>query len=306
VCRDLIAEVIVSENLGDRRSEAVCALFPELPIAYKFRDPVFGGAMCALDHANALFAEASSELVAFVCDDDVWSPGHLANAVAALDEAPGAVAHFSAFYCSESELSLDAYQWGAPLIWLAAGRPERLARYSLELPAMLALGWVLTPFQWSTMVVRREAAVNASPAMLASPHSFYADRTLILALAEQGDILFDPAVDTLYRVYEGNWQASQDPAHMKALLRECEAMVLERAVSSGIDLPGLWRSYLTDVPEEIGAEVRRWVLDRFTPQEISRYGFDSLMPQGASSTRIHQKVLARLGRAFGALSGKSS
>jgi glycosyltransferase involved in cell wall biosynthesis len=302
----LISEVIVSENLGDRRSEAVCALFPELPIVYKFRDPVFGGQMCVFDHVAALFSEASSEFVAFVCDDDVWSPGHLANAVDALDADPRAAAHFSAFYGAESELSLEAEQWGAPLIWLAAGRPERFSRYSLDLPAMLALAWVFTPFQWSTLVARSEAAVLASPLMLESPHPFYADRMLILGLSEQGPLLFDPAVDTLYRVYEGNWQASQDPRYMKSLLRECEALVARRAEIRAVDLVDLWRGYLTDLPAEVSGEVRRWVVDRFTADEIVLFEFGRLLPLGASRASTQRRVLGRLRRAFRALLGKST
>jgi len=115
---------------------------PGSSITYTFRDPVFGGPMAGFKHVAALFGETRGELVAFACDDDVWSPGHIATAVESLDRHPEAAAHFSAFYAAESELAHDAYQWGAPLLWLAAGRPERFSEYVLGEAQMLALGWV--------------------------------------------------------------------------------------------------------------------------------------------------------------------
>lgn len=301
VSSDLIGEVIVSENLSDRRSEAVCAKFPELSITYKFRAPVFSGAMCGFEHVGALFAEARSEIVALVCDDDVWSPGHIATAVESLDRHPNAVAHFSAFYGAESELSLEAYQWGAPLLWLAAGRPDRFSEYEFDDAQMLALGWVFTPFHWSTMVARREHAVAATPAMMQSPHPFYADRMLVLGLAEQGPLLFDPAVDTLYRTYHGNWVASQDPGLLLELRGQGEDVVRARAEKTGIDLASLWRSYLADLPEEIVGEVNRWMVDRFTRAELNEHGFAQFLP---APLKVNEKVLGRLGRAYGALAGK--
>ena len=39
VNRDVIGEVVVSENKGDRRTEQVVREFPDLPIRYLFREP---------------------------------------------------------------------------------------------------------------------------------------------------------------------------------------------------------------------------------------------------------------------------
>ena len=306
VSRELICEVIVSENLGDRRSEGVVSKFPELPIVYKFRDPVFGGLHGGFDHVDALFGEASGEFVALVCDDDVWSPGHLANAVESLDRRPEAVAHFSAVLQAESELAYSAHQWAAPLQWLAAGRPDRLSEYVYDLPAALALAWVLTPFHWSTLVGRREQMVTAGPAMAAVPHPYYGDRMLILALAELGSLVFDPAVDTLYRVYQGNWVASQDPFYLKGLIGECEVAIAERASELGIDLPALWRSFLKNTPEAIGADAKAWLIGRFTPEEMVRYGLAPLLPADAPRRALAVRAAKRLRNAARALMGRSS
>jgi hypothetical protein len=304
VSRELIHEVIVSENLGDRRSEAVCALFPELPIIYRFRDPFFSGPMAGFEHVAALFGEASGEYVALVCDDDVWSPGHLANAVESLDRHPDTVAHFSACVGAESELARSANVWGVPLDWLAAGRPTHYAEYAYGLPELLALCWVLTPFHWSTLVGRREAAVTAAPAMVGAPHPYYGDRMLILALAEQGRLVFDPAVDTLIRTYAGNWVAGQDPRFLKGLIAECEAMVYDRATELGLDLPAMWRSFLSDMPDAVGADAKKWLDARFTADEMASRGFDSLLPQGAPRKPLPARAMNRLRNAVRVLVGK--
>jgi glycosyltransferase involved in cell wall biosynthesis len=301
VSRDLIHEVIVSENLGDRRSEELCRRFPELPIVYKLRDPMFTGGLGSFKNVATAFTEATGEFVALVCDDDVWSPGHVAKAVESLDANPKASAHFSAFYGAESEMSLECYQWGAPLLWLAAGRPARFAEYLYDEAAILALAWVFTPFQWSTLVARRDCAVAASELMLASPHAFFADRMLCLGLAQQGEIAFDPAVDTLYRIYEGNWVASQDPAYLRELSAQGEAMVEAEAAKVGVDLAALWRGYLKDMPTEMADEVNRWIVDRFSAEELDRYGFAPHLPRRKTTA---DKVLGRLRRAYGALAGK--
>lgn len=305
VDRELISEVIVSENLGDRRSERVAQGFPGLPIEYRFRDPAFDGSHASFDHVAALFREAKSEYVALVCDDDVWSPGHLVTAVESLDRNAQAAAHFSAFYGSESELAHDAYQWGGPLLWLAAGRPDRFSEYRFDLEQALALAWIFTPFQWSTMVARTRDAVAAIPTMLSAAHPYYADRTLILGLAERGTIVFDPAVDTLYRVYAGNWQSTQDPVYMRSLLDDSHALVCAKADAQGVDLPGAWRGYLTDIPDEMAAEVRRWMVDRFSDEELQSYGLARLLPltgvapasqsdPHAVPTSLRHRLVARL------------
>jgi glycosyltransferase involved in cell wall biosynthesis len=298
---DLIAEVIVSENLSDRRSEAIVSKFPELPIKYVFREPVFDR---GFDHVYRLFCEAQSEFVAFVCDDDVWSPGHLAAAVESLDRNPDVVARFSAAYQAESELAYTAHQWASPLLWLAAGRPDRFSEYVYDLAQVLALGWVLTPFHWSTLVGRREPVLAAGPPMVNTPHPYYGDRMLILALAELGPLVFDPAVDTLYRVYEGNWVAGQDPFYLKGLIAECEAMVYDRASELGIDLPDTWRGLLSDMPKGIAADVKMWLGGRFTPEEMAGYGFAPLLPSDAPRRPLPARAMNRLRNAVRVLVGK--
>lgn len=299
---DQIAEVIVSENLGDARSGEVCERFPELPISYRLRQPSLGTMM---QHAAHLFAESTSELTAFVCDDDVWSPGHLESAIASLDRRPDAAAHFSGFIATESDLALDCTTWAAPLLWLAAGSPARMTEYVYDRPEVLALAWIITPFQWSTLVGRTSALVSAAPALTEAPHFFYADRMLITALASHGKLILDPAVDTLYRVYEGNWSRGQSPEALAALLAECEGLVWDEAGRIGVDLPAMWRAFLTDAPADVADLAKPWLSSRFSRDELARWGLADLLPPDPSIPSVSRRIAGRLLRTYNVLRGKS-
>lgn len=295
-----VAKVIVSENLSDSRSRDVCARFPDLPIEYVIQDPPLAVHM----HTAWLLSQPDTEFVAFVCDDDLWSPGHLASGLSALERRPDASAFFSAFVGAESELAESGFFWAAGLLWLAAGRPQRPAHYSFDLPSMMALSWVLTPFQYSTLIGRSAAVALAAPAVAASSHSFYSDRVLCLALADAGSIIFSPMVDTLYRVYEGNWQNSQSQEHLHDLLAGYQAEVELQAQERGFDLPALWRRYLERMPAGVAPEAHRWFEARFTQKELDAYGFASLLPQAPARSSLGRRVAGRFTRAAKALIGR--
>lgn len=292
-----VERVLVSENLGDMRSRAVCARFPELPIDYVFREPCFGTMM---EHAAQLFREVESEYVAFLCDDDIWAPGHIESALASLGSTPEAVAHFSGFLAAESELATHGDTWAAALLWLAAGRPDRYSEYVYSADDVLALAWVVTPFQWSTLVAESAAAAKSASALTEAPHFYYADRLFITAIAQTGSTIFDPAIDTVYRVYEGNWAAGQSSAKMRALHAECEAIIERKAAEAGLSLTAVWRDYLSDLNEEVAREAVPWLTGRFSRAELIALGFEPHLPEQKS---IVGRVWQRLNRAAAVLRG---
>ncbi len=272
--RDQILSVIVSENLGDRRSKTVCEAFPELPIRYTLRDPQ----LSPMQHVRTLMEEAEGEYSALVCDDDLWSPGHLASAVESLDRHPDASAHFSAIVQSGSELGPEAAMPGASLLWLAAGRPPRFSEYVYRRDAILALCWIDTPFSWSTLVGRTPAVAAAARALTDAPHPFYADRMLYPALAALGKIIHDPGVDTIYRLYPGNWQSTQAPEFLGELIHDAWLQIDQLAEDEQVDLANLWRGYLTDLPETLLDDVAIVMQRRFSNDELVHFGLDSSIP----------------------------
>ena len=285
--------------MGDRRSADVCALFPELPITYRFREP----ALTYPEHVCALLKEAEGELTAFVCDDDLWAPGHIETAIASLDANPEAVAHFSAFVMAESELARPASLWAAPLVWLAAGRPPRMSEYVMTTESVYALGWMVAPFQFSTLVGRTPVVNAAADAFVTASHPYYADRLFCLAIADHGPVVFDPAVDTLYRSINGQGEGVRraDPRRVARTPSGLRRGGIGTARSRGWDVAELWRSYLADLPEEIADVVGTEFAERFTSEEMQAFGFADLSP-GLRRTFI-DRVAGRLTKAWKALIG---
>lgn len=272
--RSRIESVVVSENLGNRASEAVCQMFPELPITYLLQNPQ----LPVMEHVRRLMEAVDTEYTAFVCDDDLWSPGHLQNAVDALECHPGASAHCSACVQASSELSPHTGILGAALLWLAAGTPPRFSSYVFNRDAVLALCWIDTPFSWSTLVAPTRTLRAAARALTDSPHAFYADRMLFPALAALGDIVYDPAVDTLYRLYTGNWQSSQDHEHLGELIQGAWDLIEGQAAERGVDLAALWRGYLAAMPDAVREDVVIQMQQRFANDVLLRHGLDEWIP----------------------------
>ena len=95
-----IEEVLVSENLSDLRSRAICERFPQLPIKYVLQNPP----LTLVQNYEYLLRESRAEFIAFLCDDDWWGAGHLQAALSALEKHEGAVAWFSACFYSVSDV----------------------------------------------------------------------------------------------------------------------------------------------------------------------------------------------------------
>lgn len=270
-----IHSVLVSENMGNYASKETCAIFPELPIEYVYQEPQLPVA----EHVRALLERPNeAEYLALVCDDDLWSPGHLQSALDSLDRHPAASAHFSGCVHAESEFGRPAAIEGAELLWLAAGCPPRMSEYEYSQDAVLALCWVLTPFSWSTMVARSSAIVPCARTLTEAPHAAYSDRMLYPALVQHGSILFDPAIDTLYRVYQGNWQSAQDSQALEEITRDAGKQIEALAISRRVDLSRLWRKYLAHSPGPLTPDVMDSLRWRFDNQQLISIGLGATMP----------------------------
>jgi len=295
--RSRIARVIVSENLGDERSRAVCSAHPELPIDYQMRDPQIS----PMRHARLLFDLAETPYVALVNDDDLWLPGHLDTALAALDDAPQAVAHFGAYVMASSELAAVVRMGPSPLaIWTAAGRPDRLRTYVLDSQSVVGLCWLWTPFTWSSLVARLAPLREAGKILT---DESYTDRLLFVELAAQGDCLYSPLFTTVYREHEGNWAKSKRAVHLRDVEITAAGIVKSRAAALGIDVGAFWRAKLAESPEEYSGELAS-ILGSVLPRiELEAAGIWPLLPASARPTFL-RRVTRRLDRAWSALNGR--
>ena len=192
-----VGRVFVSENGSDRRSEDVCASFPQLPITYLFRDPV-----SAMEHGRILFQQYPERAyTAVLHDDDWWAPEHLQRASDLLEANPDAVAYNSGHYIVENENSLLACDNNL-FAWFGSnfrphGAPWTLSRSDVLLGLLLG-----TMSHYSTSVIRTENFRRASTIFdLGNPYDN--DRMLTFALSAQGQIIFNPTPGVFIRRHQG-------------------------------------------------------------------------------------------------------
>ena len=87
--RDLIKEVIVSENSDDLRSKHIVEEFPELPVTYLQQSPTVE----AYYHFAILVEKVKTDYVALLGDDDMWGRYHLEEAHRCLMQEPDSIAY---------------------------------------------------------------------------------------------------------------------------------------------------------------------------------------------------------------------
>jgi glycosyltransferase involved in cell wall biosynthesis len=159
---------------------------------------------------NAALAEARGRYVAFLDDDDLWLPGHLARSVEVLERHPGAV-----LVASDARLADEDFT-----------EIERLPRFQpgakegpLTLHELLLANPILTP----TVVLRRDRLRAEDRFDESLP--VMEDYDLWLRLAERGTIVFDPRPGAVVRRRAGS--ASRD---LRAMA-ECSLRILGKAGS---------------------------------------------------------------------------
>jgi hypothetical protein len=189
-----IDRVFVSENGGNRQSEAVCAEFPTLPITYLFQT-ITG---TPLEHIQILMREClQGELTAFLHDDDWWTPSHLANAIQNLESHPDAGAYGASHFVVSGESSMLNCS-GNLFPWFGAGYPPFKPVWELSRLNVLMAELLGTVAHYSTMVARTEILRKASYVYdLNNP--FDNDRMLIFALSTFGPFLYNPIPEAFVR-----------------------------------------------------------------------------------------------------------
>jgi glycosyltransferase involved in cell wall biosynthesis len=190
---DKIERVFVSENGGNRDSEAICAQFPNLPITYVFRVPT-----PPLEHGRILMREClQGELTAYLHDDDWWAPTHLANALNALDSHPQAAVYGSSHFVVSGESSMLNCS-GNLFPWFGADYPAFMPVWELSRVNVLMAQLLGTISHYSAMVVRTGMLKKAAYVSdLGNP--FDNDRMLLFALSSFGSVLFNPLPEAFIR-----------------------------------------------------------------------------------------------------------
>jgi hypothetical protein len=270
--RDLLTEVIVSENKGDPRSAKVAAEFPELPIRFLFRDPP----LPMLAHLFSTFRAARGGYVAILNDDDWWCSNHIADAIAALSANKAASGYVSAALFTKDEPD-DHPAWidRSAAVWLLAGMPSWLKLWTLAPEHILALDWLYTPFHWSTLVAPSSVLNDAMRVLETETyHTHTIDRLVFNQLALRGPLCYQPIADTYVRWHSGNWAKAKDKKEIEAVMQSTIRATEQLAREQGWNVRDIWTAALKKMPREIQGEL----LYRFglghTKEQIREYGFD--------------------------------
>ena len=273
---DSIQEVIVSENGKVRDSEKVCSEFGNLPIRYIFHEEP----LSILGNFFSCFRAARAELIAFLCDDDWWAPGHLQSALLCLSRYGRAVASFSVSLHVESEEAMYGDVGRSNILWLAAGKPRLAAHWLLQPHEVVATVALHTPFHLSTMVVRRDGLLR-SAGHLEFGHSYALDRDLYLALTHEGLLVYTPFVDTYIRCHRHTYTQTLDRVERQRIFQEQTDRIWEYAMQRGIELATVWQKHLTQAPSEVLDDVGRVCRLAMGEKYMLQRGFGQVLPATA-------------------------
>jgi hypothetical protein len=191
-----ISRVVVSENGGDRGSQAVCAEFPQLPITYLFQEPQLG----PLEHAQLLMREhLTTDFTAILHDDDWWEPHHVAEGLAALYAHPDATVYGANLTLHENGQLLSHLTCNT-MAWFAAGYPPPMPLWLLTPTNVLLASLINFIIHYSSMIMRTEALREAAYVYtLGNPYDN--DRMLIYALSRRGPVVFNPKPSVVVRTH---------------------------------------------------------------------------------------------------------
>jgi hypothetical protein len=191
-----ISRVVVSENGGDRSSEAVCAEFSQLPITYLFQEPSLG----PLEHAQVLIRnDLQSPFTAILHDDDWWEPHHVAEGLAALHAHPDATVYGANLTIHENG-KLLTHLTCSLMAWFAAGFPQPMPLWRLTHTNVVLASLINFIVHYSSMIVRSEALREAAYIYtLGNPYDN--DRMLLFALSRLGPVLYNPKPSVVVRTH---------------------------------------------------------------------------------------------------------
>jgi len=205
--RQRIGQVIVSENSLSDASAEVCRQFNDLPMSYLSQRPPVPPQL----HLKGVWKHVQHPLVAFLHDDDWWTPEHLGAAVGVLDSQPNCAAVFSNFYETNGpSFPAQVSSEKAWRIWVGAGCNFSEPVLTIH-PVSAALICLLdSNFHYSTAVGRAEAIWDAYLKIVATGNSYDTDRLFGVFLSTHGTLSYVTRPDVFVRIHPG-----QDSMHQR-------------------------------------------------------------------------------------------
>lgn len=228
-----VSEIIVSENSQDTASQAVCAEFTHLPIRWLRQKQPFS----AYDHFRVIAAEASSPLLAYHGDDDLWSRYHLEEALRCLTAYPEAMAYAPCFVYVANETSRAIQRTQQSVAGIRAGSQCPLqTEWLITAEQMFLETLVQVPFNfWS--VVGHRAAMTTAMQRWDHDSGWDVDRLFYWQLAQAGPLVHGRETGMCHRLHLGAthvhivehreaW-ARVSGAHTRKIIHEAEALGMQ-------------------------------------------------------------------------------
>lgn len=248
---DLIHDVVVIENGGDRRSDEICRTFGDLPVRYLFRDEPVSAELNIVGAAEM----SRCGLVAMLGDDDMWSRYHLEEAVRLLESNRDAVAYagqavrvkngsrqvtdgytktFHAFAWNEEDDLADRLIWSAKEVLMESV--------------------IHTPLNLWAIVARRDQLLDAMSILREPEPGRDSDRFLWWRLSLKGPIVVGREVGLFYRDHASSQSVRMSKSRGQFYhQRSCAYIrqMVETAEAEGIEWRDEWCDMWNAMPENV-------------------------------------------------------
>lgn len=257
--RELIGEVIVSENSSDPRSEEVVDSFAEvLPVRFRRQDPD----LPVYEHWLELIGCVNSDYVALIGDDDMWGRYHLEEAARAFAELPTAKSFFGqcVFTCSETCYTLASL--GPSLLQAPFHQDRSFHEFFLWDRRHTAMQCISgTPLNiWAlvseTAILRMAMDLVFRDPRFATPElAVSADKMLIWQLSKFSNIAVSRNVSLYYRRHHDSTSVSLYREHEQETEKCDSEMSLEiarQAAELGIDAFQDWKDLYNSAVNNYG------------------------------------------------------
>jgi glycosyltransferase involved in cell wall biosynthesis len=194
--RDLIKEVIVSENSDDQMSKEIVNEFPELPVSYIVQFPVVNVG----NHFALLVDKVQTDWVALLGDDDMWGRYHLEEAHRCLLQEPDSIAYvgWDAYFTDESRPVSGARF--DPLGVLNSGENNK-GYFKVDFVNMSLACLNLTPLNMWATIGKKNAVSFAFQVFKEKDLGADSDRYMFWLLSQVGPVLVGKEITLFYRLH---------------------------------------------------------------------------------------------------------
>lgn len=278
--KDLIKEVIVSENSDDTQSRAVeIAFSDQLPIRYIQQI----GGVTARQHFILLAQRVETKYVALIADDDMWSRYHIEEAMRCFKEHPTIHAFFGQAIVVENETCHPLNRFSGSFLQIPSSAPAELVDFRIWDRKETAINCLAnTPLNIFAVVALAEAHRYAISSAAGDPEfGKYpsVDRLYIWRLSLQGDMAIGRNISIFYRRHpesdiQGLMANKLQELHGSDLAVSME--IARQADALGINAYQEWqREYKSAIQFGLAAEridlwnpmIRNWLLRDNMPEE---------------------------------------